>query len=101
MNQIANVRKAFALRPVGLWLVAGLLARILLVMVVSVAVIFAGIHLALVGVVMMRPTVRRLFHVRRPSVNVKLYSHDPSADLAIEVQMKITQLHLGKLPFEC
>jgi len=54
LNQIANIRKTFALRAVGLRLLAELIAFIVLVMAVSLVSIFAGIPLTLVGVVIVR-----------------------------------------------
>jgi len=42
----------------------------------------------------------RALDVDRTGVNIKLNSRNPAARLAFEMQVKISKIHLGKLPFE-
>jgi hypothetical protein len=105
-DHVPNVRQALGLAMLIVRvMVAGFRMLAMLMMAMggtSVEMLF--LHGCMVVRLVIRPVLMmgmwRALDVGRTGVNIELNSRNPAARLAFEMQVKISKIHLGKLPFE-
>jgi hypothetical protein len=107
LDQVPDVRQALRVAVLIVRVMVAGFRMLAMLMMMAVGGTSVGM-LFLQGCMVVRLVMRlvlvmgmwQALYVDRTGVNIELDSRNPAARLAFEMQVKISKIHLGKLPFE-